>query len=252
MFWVTLLVMNLGAPVRHLLVDLDGTLLGNRSLSVSFDFMRRSVGTLTQYTGVSRAIKILLEINREFSRPSTPDLANDIRVVELFSKRLKVPVEEGRRILREGVLTIFPELERHFYPMPGARDFLEWARLHYPLTLATNPVWPVEVIELRVKWAGVDPSIFKNITHVRQMNACKPAPEYYEQILKQQELEASDCLLIGNDVKMDLPATKVGIRVFIVGKTRQPTPLKAARAKAQAWRGTFEALRASLEAQSLS
>ena len=69
-----------------------------------------------------------------------------------------------------------------------------------------------------MQWAGIDPKIFSAMTHVRKMRACKPAARYYEDILEQQGLKPDECLLIGDNTKMDLPATKVGIRVFIVGK----------------------------------
>lgn len=242
-------ILSLNAPVRNLLVDLDGTLLGNRSLALSVDFLKQSLQSLAPYGGMRKGLKILFDIQREFSKPSR-DEPNDIRIVELFSSRLQVPLDEGRRILRENVLMIFPSLEKHFYPMPGAKEFLDWAKERYTLTLATNPVWPIEVVELRVRWAGVDPAIFSNITHVRQMNACKPDARYYYQILETQGLKAEDCLLIGNDLKMDLPATAVGIRVFIVAPGKKPAPLTYAKSRAQAWRGGFDHLKAALEAAS--
>lgn len=239
---------KLSPPVKHLLVDLDGTLLGNKAFPLSVEFVRQAMAALKPYGGWRKAAKTLLAINKEFTRP-VPGRPNDVRIVELFSERLGLDSAEGRKVLKEGVLKIFPGLERHFYPLPGAKEFLGWAKDHFPLTLATNPVWPVEVIELRVKWAGLDPTIFKSITHIRQMHACKPAPEYYEQILEQEGLKAEECLLIGNDVRMDLPATRVGIRVFIVGKFTKVEPLKLARAKAPAWKGPYPLLRQALEKQ---
>jgi FMN phosphatase YigB (HAD superfamily) len=233
-------------PVKHLLVDLDGTLLGNEGIPLSLDFMRRTFKELRKYGGLRRIAGALFSIQREFKRPSA-ELTNDHRVVEMFSKQMNLSVEEGRRVLREGVLLIFPSLQRHFYPIEGAKDFLDWAKDHYPLTLATNPVWPPEVVELRVRWAGVDPKIFSYMTHIREMHACKPAAEYYEEILKSQNLRAEDCLLIGDDVKMDLPATRVGIRVFIVGKNTKLGPLRHTGANAPAWRGSYHHLRALLE-----
>ncbi|MBI3542797.1 MAG: HAD family hydrolase [Deltaproteobacteria bacterium] len=240
--------MDLGSPVTHLLVDLDGTLLGNRSLALGVDFARQAVKRMTTYTSWRRGVKILLEMNREFGRVS-PDITNDIRVVEIFAKRLKMPADEARKVLRESLFVIFPGLEKHFYPMPGAKDFLDWAKERYTLILATNPVWPPEIIELRVKWAGVDPKIFADITHVRAMRSCKPTREYYQQILSAHTLEAESCLLIGNDVKMDLPATRVGIRTFIVGKYKKSTALRLKGAKADAWRGAFPHLKTALADQ---
>jgi FMN phosphatase YigB (HAD superfamily) len=237
------------APVKHLLVDLDGTLLGNRHHYLSYDFVRQALSSLKVYGGLAQATKLLISIGRELKKTSE-NLTNDIRIVELFSKQMNVSIEEARRILRESVMTIFPTLEKHFYPIQGAKDFLDWASPRFPLTLATNPIWPPEIIELRVRWAGIDPTIFSDITHVRRMHAYKPSPQYYEEILSQNKLKASDCLLIGDNMKMDLPATRVGIRVFIVGPYKTLTPIQIPKAKAQAWKGNYEALRKLLESLS--
>ncbi len=215
------------------------------------------MSTLKGHLGWKRAVKTLLAIQREFTRPSKTQ-TNELRVIELFSKAMNFGPEEGRKFLGDALRRIFPSLEGHFSPAPGAKDFLDWAKDRYPMILATNPVWPLEIVELRVKWAGVDPSIFKAITYASTMHACKPQPEYFEEILQQHGLRAEDCLLIGDDVKMDLPATKVGIRVFIVGQKGMsrkdkaeaaptPHPLPHPRAKARSWRGSFKDLRGMLE-----
>jgi FMN phosphatase YigB (HAD superfamily) len=244
---------QLKSKVKHLLVDLDGTLLGNRNFSLSFDFLGRTLKTLKKYGSLKSNVRTLLEMYREVGRPSS-ETANDLRIIKIFARRMNIGLEEARKILREGLFTIFPELQKHFYPIPGSHDFLEWARLKYPLTLATNPVWPPEIIEMRVKWAGIDPSIFGFITHVRVMHAIKPQPEYYQQILDLQGLKAEDCLLIGDNVKMDLPATRVGIRVFIINSKPKDLKnkihsLKYSQACAQAWKGSYMELRTLLESE---
>lgn len=233
---------KLEQPVSHLLVDLDGTLLGNRNIPLSIDFVTHAIKILKPYGGWRKAARALFAVQGQFGKPSK-DVTNDHRVVGAFAKKLTITLEESRKILKEGVSVIFPSLERYFYPVPGSKDFLDWAKERFPLTLATNPVWPQEIIEMRVKWAGIDPKIFSYITSVTQMHACKPHQEYYEEILEQRNLKASECLLIGDNVKMDLPATKAGIRVFIVGPYKKLTPLKYPKAKAVAWRGSFEHLK---------
>lgn len=238
--------MKLDKPVKHLLVDLDGTLVGNRNVRLSLSFSQKALGVLKKYGGWRKAARALLAINQEFEKP-TSRLANNERVVKLFSEHMKLPLEEGRRILKDGVLKIFPGLKKYFYPIPGAKEFLEWAKDHYSLTLATNPVWPEEIIHLRVQWAGLDPKIFSYVTDVTSMHACKPQPEYYQEILDNMKLKAEDCLLIGNEIKMDLPATQVGIRVFIVGKYKTLTHLKHPKGTAPAWRGSYASLKKLLQ-----
>ncbi len=239
-------VLRLDAPVRHLLVDLDGTLVGYREVGVSWDFVKGALGELRCYGGWRKAALTLLALQKELKRKGQVRM-NDVRVVELFASRMGMDAADARRVLREGLFVIFPRLEKHFFPIPGAKEFLTWAHGRYPLVLATNPVWPPEIVELRVRWAGIDPSLFRFMTHVRTMRACKPEPEYYEAILRHQGLEASECLLVGNELKMDLPATRVGIRAFIVGERSKPERLPARKGRAPAWRGSYAHLRALLE-----
>lgn len=233
-------------PVKNLLVDLDGTLLGNRNLSLSLQFVKKAVQALKPLGGTGHALSTLLAIQKELHRESG-DRTNDVRVVDLFARKMNLTPEKAREIIREKLFIIFPELKKYFFPVPGALEFLEWARNKHTLILATNPVWPPEIQELRVKWAGIDPTWFKSITHIRKMNACKPSPKYFAQILEQEGFSPDDTLHIGDELKMDLPATKVGIRVFLVGPYKKISPVKLKGAKAEAWRGSYQHLRQFLE-----
>lgn len=205
-------------------------------------FMRLSLFKLSESTGMVRAFRALLSVNKEFKRPGTA-VTNDVRVVELAARLTGLSVAETRRVFKEGLAHIFPKLEPYFYPMPGAADFIRWAGARYALTLATNPVWPEEIIHLRVRWAGIDPVAFASVTHIRSMTACKPSPTYYREILESHGLEAGECLLVGNEVAMDLPATEVGIKTFII----DGEPSGPIQAKVPAARGTFAELQLMLE-----
>ena len=246
------------APIRQILVDLDGTLLGSRALPLGVEFVGRAVHRLRPLGGIKQALRGLWAIQKEISAapvrgdtnpPRDPKRTNDVRILERFGLAMGLSPEQSRDALRGGLLEIFPRLERHFFPMPGAREFLDWAHERYPLVLATNPVWPPEIIEMRVRWAGIDPARFRSITHIRTMTATKPSAEYYRQILEMEGFEASTTLLIGNEAKMDLPATKVGISVFLVEKSKlsvaRPRPLAGGDGRGYA--GTFAQLRALLE-----
>lgn len=237
---------NLPSPVQNLLVDLDGTILGNRNLPMSFGFVKESLGALTRYTGLKKAAGILLAAQREFKKPSK-ELTNDLRALGVIATGLNLTIEETRKLVRESLTTIFPKLERHFYPIDGAKDFLDWAQDRYTLSLATNPVWPQEIVDLRVQWAGIDPQIFQHVTLAKTMHACKPALAYYEEILAQTGFKPEDTLLVGNEIKMDLPAVRAGISVFIVGPYKRLEILKLKGAKAPSWKGSYRHLRELLE-----
>ncbi len=238
--------LTLGAPVKHLLIDLDGTLLGNRNIPLGLSFVRRTLWESKKRGSLLKAIPALLSVQREFLRPSDRAKTNSERALATLAEKMNVSLEEAQQFVRDGLGAVFPMLKKHFYPMPGAKDFLEWAQHHIPMTLATNPVWPPDIIELRLEWAGISPGIFKGITHARIMNSCKPDPEYYKQILQIQGVRAEDCMLIGDGLKMDLPATQVGIRVFILGNYPTVEPAKYPGAQASAWKGNYPALKKML------
>lgn len=254
--------------VKHLLVDLDGTLLGANEFPLQLDFVRKALRSIRELGkgagGWLGSVRALRAVRNELSRPfrgtgtDQDRQTNEVRAAAVFSRALGVPLAQGEAILRDSMAQLFPTLSRHFFPMPGAREFLDWAREHYELTLATNPVWPIQLIKLRLEWAGVDPGIFGLITHSGIMHATKPSVDYYRETLAhlaERGLSPRDFLLIGNDVRQDLPAMRAGVPVFIVTPPRsrrssrpdRPVAFASARGEAPAWRGPFSVLREMLE-----
>jgi HAD superfamily hydrolase (TIGR01549 family) len=84
------------------------------------------------------------------------------------------------------------------------------------LVLATNPLFPKEAVAARLAWAGLDASDFEFLTHYENMSYAKPNPNYYQEILNKIGAEPKDCLMIGNDLKEDAVASKLGIKTFII------------------------------------
>jgi len=232
--------------INHLLVDLDGTLLGNHEIPLSLDFMRHALLKLKDHGGWKKAASTLLAIKRELEIPSNNN-KNSERVVNLFSERMGFPIDQSRQFIKESLVGFFPKLEQHFYPVPGAKEFLEWAKNHFSLTLATNPVWPREIVDLRLKWAGVDPELFNVVTTATNSSACKPEAKYFTEILDHLNYDVEECLLIGDEVKMDLPATEIGLLVYIVGDYTNMTRVSHPGAKSPAWKGSYVKLKESLE-----
>lgn len=233
--------------IRHLLVDLDGTLLGAHDLKLVVEFTVKGLVSIRKHGSWLQSLQALRAIFQELDTPSQT-LNNRERSVKVFSEQMGLSYEEAKAALDETVTTLFPKLEKHFYPIADAQEFLQWAKTRYPLTLATNPVWTEEIVKLRMRWAKIDPELFHTITHSEKMHACKPSPEYYKEILAQQNLQPQECLLIGNDLKKDLPATSVGIPVFIVDSSSRLKKLQSKSLDAWAWTGTFPQLKSMLEA----
>ena len=82
--------------------------------------------------------------------------------------------------------------------------------------LATNPIVPAIATRSRIRWAGLDPEDFELITTYENIGLSKPYPAYYTEILRRQNLRAEDCLMVGNDVRDDMVAQKLGVKVFLL------------------------------------
>lgn len=217
---------------------MDGTLLGLRDWPLRIEFTLRAITAFKKHGGLVRALKVIQAMQNELDHPTSNE-TNRERVAKVFSQFLEVPPDEADKILNEVAANLFPAVQKHFFPINGASDFLKWAKDRYPMILATNPVWTEDIVKIRMKWADIDPSLFLSITHSGRMHACKPSKNYYLEILKQENLKNSECILIGNDPKKDLPATEAGISVFIISHADGLVPLQRPTQKAAAWKGSF-------------
>lgn len=84
------------------------------------------------------------------------------------------------------------------------------------IILATNPIFPKVAVLQRLSWIGLTASDFDDITTYETSHFCKPNPSYYTEILERNNLQAEDCLMVGNDVKEDiLPAASLGIKTYL-------------------------------------
>ena len=83
--------------------------------------------------------------------------------------------------------------------------------------LATNPLFPRIAIEHRMAWAHLDTGLFDFITDYENMRFSKPNPAYYRQISEELDVPAGDCLMVGNDIGLDLvPARAAGMMTYLV------------------------------------
>ncbi|MBE5748913.1 MAG: HAD family hydrolase [Clostridiales bacterium] len=84
------------------------------------------------------------------------------------------------------------------------------------VVLATNPIFPAIATQKRMSWAGFSPDDFELYTTYENSRFCKPNLEYYKDILSQLDLNAEECLMVGNDVTEDMVAQKLGFKVFLL------------------------------------
>ena len=86
----------------------------------------------------------------------------------------------------------------------------------YKVALATNPLFPAIATHSRARWAGLNPDDFDLITTYENSYHCKPNPDYYREILGKLNLNPEECVMVGNDVKEDMVAGALGMKVFLL------------------------------------
>ena len=86
----------------------------------------------------------------------------------------------------------------------------------FNMVIATNPLFPRNAITTRLKWIDLNPEDFKYITSYEEMHYCKPNVNYYKEILDKTNYQAGNCVMVGNDMRDDMVAKKMGLKTFLL------------------------------------
>ena len=231
--------------IRTLLFDLDDTLLINES----FAFFRNYVGLLAPHlaTWVSEEELFTLmwrstEAMMANSDPCKLTLACFWEAVEALGH----PPEEMAPGFERFYETDYEQLRNHTAVVPGSRELLEWASAQgYQLVIATAPIFPDAAIRKRLEWANVSGLPYVLVTSCENMHFGKPNPLYYQEIVDMIQRRPEECLMVGNDIRLDMVAGQVGIKTYLVTDDALP-PETLAQFDGQ---GSLAGVRSWLEAQ---
>jgi FMN phosphatase YigB (HAD superfamily) len=201
---------------RAILFDLDGTLL-----PVDFDqFLARYIEHVCRFYRAAANIDL-----RPGLKPAVASMmGNDgsRRNADVFWDTLEQHLGCDRAVLEEWYPRFIEhdglELGHGIVPNPAASRVLEiWKTRRAKIVLATNPVFPRLLVDLRARWGALDPKHFDLITSAENMTFCKPSPNYYRSVAASIGVQPHECLMVGNDVQMDLaPAAEAGMRTCLV------------------------------------
>jgi HAD superfamily hydrolase (TIGR01549 family) len=112
---------------------------------------------------------------------------------------------------------LFPTLKNHFEIDKLGYEIVEAAKAKdFNMIIATNPLFPRNAITARLEWIDLNPDDFQYITSYEHMHYCKPNVNYYREILDKTNLKPEDCVMVGNDMRDDMVAKKLGIKTFLI------------------------------------
>lgn len=203
--------------VRAVLFDLDGTLLPVDTDAFVAGYVKRLAEFSAHLVNPETLTEALWESTMAIIRNTDPTLTNEEVFWASFSRRLGRPREE----LEPHFLRFYREEYPRLRPAgldgaPASRAAVEAAiRRGCAIVLATNPLFPAGAIRERMRWAGVLDYPWALVTSIENMHACKPRPEYYEEVVRQLGLRPEECVMVGNDVEEDGVAARLGMRVYV-------------------------------------
>ena len=208
--------------IRGVMFDLDGTLLEIALEAFIRRYSTELASALSRVPGRTidseRALGAVQDAMRCMMEPHNG--TNQ----QAFSERFRVLTGEdlesaGFRTALDGFCAdVVPALRNGAGPKAGGRQVVETAiGLGLKVVIATNPIFPLAVIEERTRWADVVDLGVAAITSWENTSATKPYPAYFFEACALAGLRPSECLMVGDDRSLDLPAADMGMRTYYVG-----------------------------------
>jgi len=225
-----------------LLLDLDGTLLDVEMQSFLEAFFPL-VAARFAAPGDSRRVAQAMSDAARAMWASDGASTLDWVFLEAFAPAVGLTPDQVRGVLEDFHQVQFERMRRLVRPISGARALARRAaNLGIELVLATNPVFFDGAIRARVRWAGLADVPFTLVTSAELMRWTKPHLGYFEQILALIGRRPGECLMVGDDPRMDMAAKRAGIATWLAER-RGDAPKVAPLADR---RGTLYQLTASL------
>ena len=199
------------------LFDLDGTLLPvdiEKFLEKYFNILSRSFVDLAE---ADEFENILYKATEQMIKNDGQKTNKDVFVEQFFSL---INVKDEDRIMdrfNKFYQEKYSQLQDGIEKNEKVVKLVElFKKNNYQMVVATNPLFPIDAIEKRIKWAGLNVNDFKYITSYENMHYAKPNLNYFKEVLEKVSKSAEDCIMVGNDVQEDMVAGKLGLKTYLV------------------------------------
>ena len=212
--------------IRAVLFDLDDTLLDLNLTAFLVRYYQGLADRIARAAGrptVAVAPALAWALARMEDERRTDSLTNRDFLRNTFFSLTGIPLGDPAyaRLWEEYDLTVAPTLGDGpvmARPMPGGRAAIEAVRsMGLTCALATNPNFTLEAVLVRMGWAQVEPEDFVAISSWETSTRVKPNARYYEEFCGMLGLAPEECLMVGNDARLDISHPACGLRTAYVG-----------------------------------
>lgn len=214
--------------IEYLLVDLDDTLLQNSMEVFAPPYYKALSAHISSFVAPEVMLPKLMEGTQAMLMNDNALITLEKSFDNIFYPGIGVSKAEIHPHLEDFYDHVFPKLQKYTLMIPTAAKMIKDAlALDIKVVVATNPLFPMKAIHHRLEWAGLDPKEipFTLITSYERFHFTKPNSAYYQEILDEIGATSDQCVMVGNDVEMDiLPALKIGIKCFRINGNDPWTP----------------------------
>jgi FMN phosphatase YigB (HAD superfamily) len=201
-----------------ILFDLDGTLLPLDMDAYVSGFMKLMAGM--DYGVLSHKMASSDVMDKAFGFMMSDkhgDMTNEQAYFFALNEQTGVSFDAAKAFFNKFYSEEFEKLKHTSKCEPISKQIVDDLKLKgYNLVLATNPLFDPTATYQRIAWAGLEKDDFSYITQIDNSCYCKPSPKYYHEVLGKINKKASQCYMIGNNVKEDMVAVTLGLEGFLL------------------------------------
>jgi len=203
--------------IKAVLFDLDGTLLPmDQDVFINTYFNELTKKMITHGCDPELLIKWVWAGTEAMVKNDSGKTNREV-FFEVFEEFSGLEVEVYEPIFDRFYREEFDSVRSILGSMFGQKEIIDKLRKkNYRIVLATSPVFPLTAAETRLNWIGLKKEDFDHITSYENCHYCKPNSKYYQEIFEIIGCKPQECLMIGNNVRDDMSAAKLGSETFLL------------------------------------
>ncbi len=201
--------------INTILFDLDGTLLPMDQGEFMDSYLFHMANHLTKANKNPKKVIQDLFIGTEAMIKNNGTMTNEERFFQTFFRQGHE--KDMIKVFEAFYEKSFDHVRQATKPKAEAASIVHHLKMKgYRLILATNPIFPAIATNKRIEWAGLKQADFDLITTMENAGYCKPNLEYFKYILNKTGVDASQCMMVGNDRLEDMCAKNLGILTYLL------------------------------------
>ncbi len=201
-----------------LLLDLDGTLLGNDVDAFVGVYTKALAKHMLPYSDPDLLVKTLMASTRQMMQSQRIDHTLQETFDSVFYPALGIKKEKVQGAINDFYKQVFPTLRNATQHNPEAVKMVEGAlQRGYRVAIATNPIFPRTAILQRLQWAclPVEKYPFVLVPDYETFHFAKPNPAFFAELLARLSWPDGPVVMVGNDLAMDIiPARQAGLAAY--------------------------------------